>query len=81
MGPITFVIQEFILGGLIIYHPFTLGQNVCPLKNMEIFFRNQWKMAKYTGCPKIIYCPTSNALLAVCEWSSSKTDATFSNQF
>ena len=53
MGPIKFCIQEFILGGLIIYHYFTLGPNFCPLKNIGIFFGNQWKMGKYTGCQQL----------------------------
>ena len=60
---------------------FYFGPNFCPLKNIGNFLENQWKMAKYTGCHKIIYFPTSNASSAICEGSSSKKGATFSNQF
>ena len=35
-------IQEFILGGLILYHSFTLGQKVWPLRKLQNF-GNLWK--------------------------------------
>ena len=50
MGQIKKIIQEFILGGLIIHHSFTLGQQIWPLKQIAIVFGNRWKVAKYTGC-------------------------------
>ena len=42
-------IQDFLLGGLIIYHSFTLGQFLKSLKKFGIFFGNYWKVAKYRG--------------------------------
>ena len=63
---------QSLLGGLIIYHYFTLGPNFFPLKKQYIFFGNQWKMAKYTVCQKIIYCPTFNAVLGICEGSQQQ---------
>ena len=50
MGPIQNVMQEFILRGLIIYHYFTQGQNLWPLKQIYIFFESQWEVANYAGC-------------------------------
>ena len=52
MGPIFFFlfIQEFILGGLIIYHSFTLSQkNLTIIKSWHLK-KNQWKVVTYTGC-------------------------------
>ena len=50
MGLIKNSIQEFILGGLIIYNSFTLGKENLSLKKKGIFLGNQWKVADYTGC-------------------------------
>ena len=36
MGQIKKIIQEFILGGLIIHHSLTLGQEIWPLKKIAI---------------------------------------------
>ena len=37
MGQIKKIIQEFILGGSIIYHSFTLIQQIWPLKKLPLF--------------------------------------------
>ena len=50
IGQIKNVIQEFILGGFIIYHYFTLVQKCWPLKKIAIDFGNQWKVSNYAGC-------------------------------
>ena len=68
-GTHNFVIQEFILWGVVIYHSFTVSKRVWSL-NLFAFFGNQWKVAIYTGCQKWIYCPTSNAFLAIFKGSS-----------
>ena len=52
MGQIKKIIQEFILGGLIIHHSLTLGQEIWPLKKIYILFGNQWKVVNYTGSQK-----------------------------
>ena len=49
-GQIKKIIQEFILGGLIIYHNLTLIQKNCPLKKIANVFGNQLKVANYAGC-------------------------------
>ena len=40
------------MGGLIIYHSFTLGQIFWSLKILVIFFGNQWEWTVYAGCQK-----------------------------
>ena len=43
------------MGGLIIYHNFTFYQTKLSVKQIGTFFYgNQWKVANYTGCQKII---------------------------
>jgi len=49
-GQIRNLNQEFRLGGLIIYHSFTLSQTKLPLKKSAIFVKIQWKVAIYAGC-------------------------------
>jgi hypothetical protein len=49
-GQIKKIIQEFILGGLIIYHNLTLVQKNWPLKKFVNVFGNQLKVANYAGC-------------------------------
>ena len=49
-GQIKKIIQEFILGGLIIYHNLTLVQKNWPLKKIANVFGNQLKGANYAGC-------------------------------
>ena len=48
----TNLIQEFILGGLIIYYCFTLGPKCVSLRNIGIFIVNLWKVANCTLCQK-----------------------------
>ena len=43
-------IQEFIMGGLIIYHNLTLIQKIWPFKKIANVFGNQLKVANYAGC-------------------------------
>ena len=58
----NFFIQEFILGGWILYHSFTLGQQACPLKKMP-FLGNSLKVSIFIGCQKLSYCPTPSSFL------------------
>ena len=63
-GQIKKVIQEFILGGLIIYHNLTLVQKNWPLKKIANVFGNQLKVANYAGCQnKFIVKHLANLLL------------------
>ena len=68
-----------IVGGLIIYHLFPLGQQIWSLTNVCIFFGNQWKKANNAGCKKdkhpMHFWPFLRAP------AEKKTDATFLNQF
>ena len=43
-------LQEFILGGLIIYHNLTLIQKNWPLNKIANVSGNQLKVANYAGC-------------------------------
>ena len=51
-GQIKKIIQEFILGVLIIYHNLILVQENWPLKKIANVFGNQLKVAKYAACQK-----------------------------
>ena len=48
----VFFIQEFRLGGLIIYHSFTLSEQICPLKEFAIFLEINVKWLFIQGVKK-----------------------------
>ena len=51
-GQIKKNIQEFILGGLNIYHNLTFVQKKFAIKKIDNGFGNQLKVANYAGCQK-----------------------------
>ena len=68
----NFFYSRFYIGRFDYLPFFYFGQKKSTNKKIAFFFGNQCKVAIYTGCPKRIYCPTSNAFLAIFKGSSRK---------